>query len=296
MSEPLTFTDEEWNSIFAYGTHNTVSKRTRNNRHATGEVTVNYIEDLRRRQKFNDVLLPTYEVDCRMKCKFRTHQCDGYDGKYAVYQVWKQPAITGVLKYIPNKSNETFWCYELHSSKKVITMKHITTELNQNRLILVTIEKVLVNSAIGFLQLWSTPARRKWLVQSKSHPLARHKYNFINSPLGDPDIANAYRSGQQCFVGQQNVHPELGKCPNLTLINKACIYEKIGDNNTNWIRILKIFPTVKSRPVMIVFYQNIEHLENNNFIINLKQQTIRQDKLIITKLSFICVTIVRVNQ
>ena len=62
------------------------------------------------------------------------------------------------------------------------------------------------------------------------------------------------------------------------------MYEKLNkDNETNWIRILKMFPTIKSRPSMIIWYYNIYKLQDNNFIIDIKEKTIKQDILVVTK-------------
>lgn len=133
-----------------------------------------------------------------------------------------------------------------------------------------SIRDFLVNSIQGFVKLWSSDIRQKWLIDSNDHELAHMSYQYINSPIGDWRHCAAFLSGQQCFVRQVSNNNK--ECAEFNVIDVNFVYEMIQNNGEKcWIRIKSIQPTEDSEPIYNITYNkiyNLSILKTKHFVTN----------------------------
>lgn len=116
-----------------------------------------------------------------------------------------------------------------------------------------------VNSPESFIKLWLNPIRHRWLVLNHDHPLAHHPYQYINSPLGNPNTLISYLAGKQCFAHRKSLSPQV--VPSYMILNMYHYYQMVNiDQSTQWIQIIDIAVERSSEPLFQVSFRNVYSL------------------------------------
>ena len=142
-------------------------------------------------------------------------------------------------QYIINDGNGHEWAID-----------DLDAEINSGRLKIVRNEYDInfIPPDVAVLLMYDT-SRTDYIVDSKDHPRANKKYQFIHSPNFQPTVRESYYGGKQCFVIQ-----DTRKNP-----GSSTVVLSVGNlyywKNKHWIFIVSIEQTTNSQPIYTIEYQ-----------------------------------------